>query len=204
MSRPARLPGIALALVVLLLAACAGPQPRVRTAATWEEHSAQLKDLANWTAEGKLALRTPRQSESASLTWHQHGVISRLQISGPLGVAATTLYSNGQTLEIRQGDETSTWDLSDTTALERRTGWDLPLLALPHWIKGLPAPEGDIQLMEMGPDPALLQDLEQDAWQIHYETYANFGGLTLPTRLQIQHKDTTVRLIIRDWQLAHD
>jgi outer membrane biogenesis lipoprotein LolB len=58
--------------------------------------------------------------------------------------------------------------------------------------------------MEAGPDPALLQVLKQGDWEIHYEAYANFDGLTLPVKLRIQHLDTTVRLIIRDWQVAPD
>ncbi len=192
------------ALLLLLLTACAGQQARLPGDANWQEHSARLRALANWTAEGKLALRTPDQSESASLNWRQRGVITRLQLSGPLGTAATTLYSNGQTLEIRQGENLSSWDLTDRKTLKSKTGWDLPLQALPHWIKGLPAPDMDIQGMLMGPDPALLESLKQDDWQIHYEAYADFDTLTLPTRLRLEHSDTTVRLIIRDWKVSSD
>ena len=194
----------AVLLLALLLAACAGRQPRPPTATSWEEHSARLQQLTEWTAEGKLALRTPEQSESASLQWRQEGNISRLRLNGPLGVAATSLYSDGRTLVIRQGEEVSRWDIGDTSALERRTGWDLPLQALPHWIKGLPAPGIDIQAMEQGPDPALLRVLRQDDWEIHYEDYANYGRLTLPTALKLQRKDTTVRLIIRNWTVTTD
>jgi len=133
-----------------------------------------------------------------------HTPVERLQLSGPLGAAATTLYSNGQTLEIRQGEELSTWDLTDTGALARETGWDLPLTALPHWIKGLPAPDIGIQDIQMGPDPARIEVLKQDDWEIRYEAYEEFSALMLPTRLHIQREDTTVRLIIRDWQITPD
>jgi outer membrane lipoprotein LolB len=191
-------------VLLVFLAACAGQQIDLPRDKNWLEHSARLRGLTHWSAEGKLALRTPEQSESASLNWHQTGVITRLQLSGPLGAAATTLYSNGQTLEIRQGEELSTWDLTDTNALEQKTGWDLPLLALPHWIKGAPAPDIDIQQMQMRPDLALIETLRQDNWEIRYETYAQFGTFTLPTRLHLRRGDTTVRLIIRDWQISPD
>ncbi len=190
------------ALLVLLLAACAGQPPRAPVGGSWDEHSERLWQLVSWEARGKIALRTPTQSESASIQWKQQGGISQLQLNGPLGVAATSLYSDGNTLVIHQGDESSTWDLADTTALERHTGWNLPLLALPHWIKGVPAPELAVQAMEMGPDPALLLVLKQDDWEIRYEDYTLFGDLALPTRLHIQHQDTVVRLIIRDWQVT--
>ena len=105
-------------------------------------------------------------------------------------------------LIVRQGEDTRSWNLSDPDALVRSTGWDLPLGALPYWLKGLPAPEMEIQDMELGVDPALLRMLQQDDWKITYETYADYGSLRLPTRLQIHRRDTSVRLIIRDWQVA--
>lgn len=194
----------AAAALLLLLAACTGQPVKPPADANWQQHSARLRELTHWSAEGKFALRTPDQSESASLRWYQTGVITRLQLSGPLGAAATTLYSNGRTLEIRRGEELSTWDLTDTRALQRETGWDLPLQALPHWIKGLPAPDIDIQDIQMGPDSARIAILKQDNWEIRYEAYAQFNDITLPTRLHIQRDDTTVRLIIRNWQISGD
>jgi outer membrane lipoprotein LolB len=187
-------------LLALLLTACAGQPPRPAGDASWEEHSNRLLALTNWTAEGKLALRTPELSESATMSWRQQDGHTRLELSGPLGVNATTLDSDGKTLLLRQGDETSSVDLSDPLELERRTGWDLPLLALPHWLKGLPAPGLAIEDMAMGPDPSLLQSLQQDGWQIRYDQYQDFDRLALPTRLHIQRERTSVRLIIRHWQ----
>jgi outer membrane lipoprotein LolB len=191
-------PGVA--LLVLLLAACAGQPPRAPDS-SWEQHRARLDGLVSWSAQGKLALRTPKQSESASLDWHQHGVITRLELSGPLGVATTTLYSNGETLEVRRGEDTQSWKLDDTEALERSTGFRLPLRAMPHWLLGVPAPYFPVQDLQTGPDPALLQSLRQDDWEIHYEAYADFGEFTLPTRLRAEQGDTSVRLIIREWQV---
>lgn len=192
---------LANALVVLLLAACA-QQPRLPTATTWKEHSARLRELTHWTAEGKLALRTPAQSESATIQWRQQAGVTDLHLSGPLGVAASSLHSDGKILEVRQGDDVQSWDLGDPAALERSTGWNLPLAALPFWLKGLPAPDLPIQDMALGPDSTLLQQLQQDDWEIRYEAYARYDELTLPSKLRIQRRDTTVRVIIRNWVVA--
>ena len=197
----ARAPLGGVLLAMLLLTACA-QQPQLPVAADWVEHSARLAGLTIWTVEGKIALQTPDQVESASIQWRQHEAITRLYLSGPLGIAATRVYSDGKTLEIRQGEELRSWDLTDAGALEGSTGWDLPLAALAYWLKGLPAPELDIQRMELGQGQSQLQVLRQDDWEIHYLAYANYGGITLPTKLQIQRRDTTVKLVIRDWQIA--
>ena len=191
---------LAAMLLALLLSACAG-QPRPVAEASWEEHQARLQALTHWDATGKLALRTSELSESGSLEWRQQGSSSTLQLSGPLGVNATTVYSDGASLVIRQGGEIHTLDLSDPLELERRTGWDLPLQALPHWLKGIPAPDLAVQHMEVGQDPTLLQTLQQDNWEIRYAQYAPFDLFRLPTRLTIQRATTTVRVIIRNWEL---
>ena len=117
MQRTLPLAGVMLAL---LLSACAGQPPAPSAQGNWDEHSARMKALTSWDAEGKLALRTPTQSESANVQWQQQGDTTRLKLNGPLGVAATSMYSNGRILVIRQGEESSTLDLADPAALRRQ------------------------------------------------------------------------------------
>lgn len=187
-------------LLVLLLSACATQQPQIPGDTSWAEHQASVAQFDTWTAFGKLALRTPEMAESASMEWHQREGNTLLQLSGPLGVNATTIAKQGNTFSITQGEDRRELDLSDPQALQRQTGWDLPLAALPHWLKGVPAPALEVQLLELEPHkPGLLQTLRQDDWEIRYQEYGRFEQLTLPVRLQIQRGTTSVRVIIRAW-----
>jgi outer membrane lipoprotein LolB len=136
--------------------------------------------------------------------WRQQGQNTALHLSGPIGLSATTIHSNGQKMEIRQDDELRTVDISTPDAIALNTGWDLPLQALPYWLKGIPAPDSSVQLLELDPNNALLLHLQQDNWDIHYKAYEEFDGLTLPTQLQIQRGGTSVRMIIRNWQALPD
>lgn len=188
-------------LAVLLLAGCAGPTVRAPGDISWADHRSELQLLTHWTIEGKLALRTAEQAESASMRWLQEGASTELSLSGPMGINATTIHSDGRLLEIRQGDQSSHWDLSDPALLARETGWDLPLQALPYWLKGLPSPDLTVQSLELNPEKSLLQSLQQDHWLVLYEDYDTFGRYRMPTRLHIRRADTSVRVIIRDWQL---
>ncbi len=79
-------------------------------------------------------------------------------------------------------------------------GWDLPLPALRHWLKGLPSPDSDLQKFELNAQTDLLQYLQQDGWEIRFEQYARFQELTLPTRLQIQRGATRAKVVISNWQ----
>lgn len=187
-------------LLLALLAGCAGIEPQLPASAGWRAHSEQLATLQQWTASGKLAVRTSQMSESAGLVWRQDAQQTHLQLSGPLGMGATTIDSDGRRLDIRQGDEVTTLDISTPEAIALNTGWDLPLPSLIHWLKGLPAPQQKIQQLEVNPQTELLQRLRQDEWEVQYQQYGQFGAFTLPTRLQIQRGATKVKLMISHWQ----
>ncbi len=185
-----------LACALLLLAGCAAAPPGA-PGPGWEVHRGQVLALDHFRAEGKLALRSPEQSESASFLWQQQGERARIELSGPLGVNATTLESDGRELEILQGEARSRWDLSDPAALYRETGWYLPVAALPYWLRGVPAPQ--VAVEELALERDRLSRLRQAGWEISVERYERFGNLDLPTRLQLRHAQRSVRLVIRRW-----
>lgn len=193
---------LALWLTLSLLAGCAGVAPREPTSPDWQAHRAQLEALRQWTATGKIALRTSNASESASMVWRQDHQNTRLQLSGPLGVNATTLESDGQLLHVRRGEEHQTLDISTPEAIFESTGWDLPLPALVHWLKGLPAPDPDVQRLGFDDENGLLRYVRQDGWEVHYEQYGQFQGVTLPVRLQIERGATRVKVIVTRWDTA--
>ena len=193
--------GLYLALpVLLILAGCAGQDTRDTGSLSWLEHRGSIQQLNHWTARGKLALRSSERAEAATILWQQQGLSTRLHLSGPMGVSATTITSDGQQMEVHRGEERKTFDISTPNAIAQNTGWDLPLHALPYWLKGIPSPDSPVQLLELDPDRDLLRKLQQDDWEIHYEQYEQFKNLTLPTRLRIQRGATSARMIIRQWQ----
>lgn len=191
-------------ILLALLSACAGITQQEPTSAGWKTHSKQLAALQQWTASGKLAMRTARVSESATIVWQQHHQATHLQLSGPLGIGATTIESDGQRLDIRQGDELQSLDISTPDAILTNTGLDLPLSALTYWLKGLPAPDGAIQQFEVNPQTQLLQSLRQDDWEVQFQRYGQFEGFVLPVRMQIQRGETRAKIVISQWQTSFD
>jgi len=187
---------LTVACALLVLTACATSPPD-DSGPGWDDHRRQVENLEHWTAEGKLALRSPDQSESASFQWRQQGEQIRVELSGPLGVNASTITSDGRQVEIVQGEERSVWDVSDPESLARDTGWYLPITALPHWLRGIPAPHFEVE--QLGLENQRLALLKQAGWEISYERYSGFDGVSLPTRMQIRRGETSVRLLIRRW-----
>lgn len=184
-----------LAACLLGLAGCAALPPTERVG--WQQHQRQLAALDQWTASGKLAVRSGEESGSASLTWLQIGPHSHVQLSGPLGFQSTRLHSDGERLHVSRGDEEVTVDLRSPEALRQLTGWDLPVRSLSWWLRGLPAPHS--QASEEVRDH-LLRELRQDGWTIRYDDYGSYGGYTLPRRLDLERADSRARVILRHWE----
>lgn len=192
------------ALLLSLLAACTGPAPREDLPADWSQHSAQLQAVQHWQTTGKLALRSTKGAESGSMIWQQHDLNTHVQLSGPLGVGATLIDSDGRQMTIRRGDESRTMDISSPRAIAHNTGWALPLQSLPHWLKGLPSPDSEVQLLELEPETGRLKTLRQNDWQVSYDKYRQFESLILPTRIEIIGQDTRATVLLRQWRILPD
>lgn len=189
--------GLLLLLTALLTACATAPGPDA-VDTPWAERSTRLTALQHWQAEGKLALRSNEQAESANLIWRQSGNSSDLQLSGPLGMATTRIHSDGKVLEIQRGEEFQVLDISTPGAVRLNTGWNLPLASLPYWMKGVPHPGA--QPDDLTVKRQLLRELVQDGWRVQFEAYGEFGAYTLPTRLRVERGDTSARLVIRQWR----
>jgi outer membrane lipoprotein LolB len=187
---------IAAALLPLVLAACTTLQQPASVG--WAEQRAALTGLDQWQASGKLALNRGDQAETGSLQWWQRQNHTRLNLSGPLGVSATTITSDGAQVEIRRGDDYRQVTLDEAGDAGAAQGWDLPLGALPYWIKGLPAPHLPVETLST--EAGLLRELRQAGWHLTFGAYGRFDDYNLPTRLDLTRGETRARLVIRQWQ----
>lgn len=144
-----------------------------------------------------MAFKNIDHAESAAISWSQHKQHTEIRLSGPLGLSATTISSDGKVIEVKQAEETRHYRVSDTTSMYTDTGIELPLQALPYWLKGLPNPDADIDKQEFL--EGKLKQLVQSGWTISYEQYKPFSRFVLPTKINMAHADTQVRLIMRNW-----
>jgi outer membrane lipoprotein LolB len=126
-----------------------------------------------------MALQNAERAESASIDWRQQNDISQLQLTGPMGLGATTVYADASTLEVTQGGESRRYDVSTPELAQAQTGWDLPVQALQYWLKGVPSPELDIQQKNV--EHGLLKLLQQAHWTCTFKpTLAEISPWTCP------------------------
>jgi len=193
--RPEMLRAVLLCALALSMAACS-TQPRQQPLdSQWEAHRQELAALTRWGFQGKVAIRGDNFSESARLRWTQRDEESTLVLSGPMGWKQLTLITDGSSLLLQRDGE---WQsLSGSAELETLVGWELPTEYLPWWVKGLPAPHSNSRRLVL--DHGRLQQMEQDGWQLHYDSYQQVGERILPERIRFARGPVSGKIILREW-----
>lgn len=123
-----------------------------------------------------------RQAGSAFYAWGQENERFAVDLTGALGIGATTITYNGKqailvsekTGEIRADNPES--------LLYQATGWYAPISQLPFWVMGQSAPnDDDRQTDEQG----RLINAKNHDWQASFD----YEKSLLPSRLRIVHTD---------------
>lgn len=189
--------------LIALLAGCAGLTSREALdgqgdPAQWQAHKRQIAQLDGWQINGKIGIRAPRDSGSATLFWLQRQDYYDIRLSGPLGGGAARLTGRPGDILLEVANRGRYQAASPEALLREQLRLDLPVSNLLWWIRGLPAPDSRSRLTLDG--DSHLARLEQDGWQVEYQRYAQQNGYALPERLKLYGQDLEVTLVIKDWQ----
>ncbi len=193
---PAR--AICLAATVLL-GACAQhapPRPDTPSPLAWEQHQAALEAISGFTLRGRI--NDANQGRTADLRWTQlsDGGFT-LQLNGPFGIGAVEIEGSAAGVSVRTRDGTQF--LADPEAwMLANLGWSIPISDLRHWTLGLPAP-GPLQNLSTDAEGQLL-GLQQNGWNIRYDSYQTVGQLQLPRKLEARTDQARLRLLIDQWE----
>ncbi len=171
-----------------------------------EQQQAQLRSIYNWQIDGKLGVRSPYESGSASLKWQQFPRAYNIHISGPLGHKRMHVQGEEGKVSLHRGGQPSISADNAEELLLQATGWGLPVSQLSYWVRGLPAPGAQVDKLEIG-DNGLVSHLQQQGWDITYLAYTSQAyldsQLLLPSRIQAVNNELRLTLVIRDWQLGN-
>lgn len=189
--------------LIALLAGCAGFTSREAVEgqgnpADWQAHKKQITQLDGWQINGKIGIRAPRDSGSATLFWLQRQDYYDIRLSGPLGGGAARLTGHPGDILLEVSNRGRYQAESPEALLREQLRLDLPVSNLLWWIRGLPAPESRSRITLDGESHLAL--LEQDGWKVEYQRYTEQNGYALPERMKLYGQDLEVTLVIKDWQ----
>lgn len=196
-------------ILTLTLAACASvpkaPLPDGLTnqpPADWAQRSAQLTQLTRWELQGKLAVKQPDDSGSAIINqWRQVDEQYHLLLSSAfLGVGRTELEGMPGYLSLTMPDGKNYRSNDPQQLIQAATGWHFPLESLTWWIRGLPAPGDDFELLF--DSSGELAAIRQQGWDIRIDRRQSFidGYPALPARITALKGERRIRLVITQWQ----
>lgn len=196
-----------------LFAACATAPPRapavedpaLRAAyeAAQQAREQALSGDTDWTLSGRIAVSNAGRGGSGRLDWEQQGEGFQVSVSAPVTRQGWRLSAgpDGAMLEGVEGGPRHGFDAR--ILLLEATGWDVPLRALPAWIRGLRESALGPARIEYGTD-GLPRYMEQDGWRIQYHwpaAPADGARATpvLPDRVEATRGEARVRLVVDQW-----
>ncbi len=176
------------ALVIVLLAGCAGTPPAARPAQTGQ---------AAFTLDGRIAVKYDGQHTSGGFHWQHDAVSDDITMLAPLGLTVAHIRRDvhGASLETSSKHYTAP---DSAELMLQALGWALPLDGLPYWVMALPVPgiPASVERNEHGQ----ITQLRQDGWDIRYTGYAATAADSLPLRLTLQRENMEIRLLIDEWK----
>ncbi|MEO6187002.1 MAG: lipoprotein insertase outer membrane protein LolB [Steroidobacteraceae bacterium] len=189
---------------LLVLAACVTTPPASkRTLDAAQQHSL-LQELTTFSLTGRVAVAAAGQGSTPSVEWRQQRDVSRVKLSGPLGVGSLQLEYSAESLRLVTANGDVLVDDEAQRVLTRELGFVPPFEALRYWILGEPAP-ADTAAIETRDAAGLLQKLEQQQWLILYERYmpvnTSAGTAQMPARLTATRAGLRLRLVVDRWRL---
>ncbi|WP_319781914.1 lipoprotein insertase outer membrane protein LolB [Oceanisphaera sp. IT1-181] len=182
-------------LTLLWLSGCAYKAEQA-PAGSWQAQQNTLSQLQNWQLSAKLGIITPDERGSLSLFWRQNSNDYRMNLTNVVGKRVFDLSRSGQKVQLidSKGELHQASNARDLVL--ELTGWDLPVEQLSYWIKGLPG-VGDKVTYDAQQRP---ETISAHGWQLQYLGYTQIDGLWLPSRLNLTHNDTQLRLAISQWE----
>lgn len=191
---------LALLFVVGLLSACAtrGVQ-QLPEIGDWQMRQAVLGDLRVWGLSGRIGVRTPEEASSGSLFWQQNGRRFDAEIDGPMGFGGVRMAGDARKVTL-SGSRIDTVTVVDPeTELLRQAGLRVPVSGLRFWLLGIPIPGVPAEI-DFGAD-GLPAEIRQSGWSVRYTEYRQWTLNSLPRRIVANAGDTTLTVIVRDWQI---
>ena len=153
-------------------------------------------ESAPFAMNGRIAVDHQGKHHSAGLRWTHSVRSDEMLLLTPLGQTVARVYRDDRQATLDDGDGHHRADDAETL-MEQVLGWHLPLSGLHQWILGLPDRDSPAQIDR--DDSGRISALHQDGWDVRYLRYADAGPGSLPSRLQLNHEDLQIQLLIDEW-----
>jgi len=185
--------GLALGAALLSLTACSALAPRPATRAATPAEAEQFE------LGGRINLRVANEAFPGRVQWRHDSAMDELSFFSPIGTSVARMRqdADGAWLITADGETHQAKDLRELAS--EVLGWDLPLDALPYWVRGLAWPDASAEITRG--DDGRIQTLRQAGWEVSYLAWDGAGVRGLPSKLDVAGERLKMRLLIERWNL---
>lgn len=174
------------------------PDPAYQLTAT----ELALKNQQRWTISARLSVRMDNRAWSGSLRWRQSPEDFVFTVYAPLGQGALQLKGDNQAVRFRSADGRDFLAEDLPTMVRDELGFDLPVISLRDWIRGLPARSGGA-FIRRGQDQE-IRSIKQGEWTVEYRSYQTLAGQIIPRKMRVYNDSYELRIVVYDWRVEND
>ncbi len=156
-----------------------------------------LYQLEHWKIKARVAIKTPKDSVSATLDWENNRDNFDFHLYGTFGTTYAHLIQDGQEAVLKLSEEKTYYHSDAEQLLSQSLGWEFPIDALSYWIKGLPSHKPGESINRQ--DNGLLSAANLNGWQVNFSRYQNYSGYSMPRIIKAVHPRMSLKLLIKDW-----
>jgi outer membrane lipoprotein LolB len=153
-------------------------------------------ESASFAMNGRISIDHHGEKHSAGLHWTHRLQSDEILLLTPLGQTAARVYRDDGIATLDDGSK-HYQDVDAESLMKQVLGWHLPLAGLHLWLLGMPDSDGAAQIER--DDIGRISVLHQSGWNVRYLRYADDSPESLPTRLQLNHEDMQIQLLIDEW-----
>ncbi len=154
-------------------------------------------ESASFAMNGRISINHHGERHSAGLHWTHHVQSDEILLLNPLGQTAARVYRDDSSATLDDGAKHYR-DVDAESLMQQVLGWHLPLVGLHQWVLGLPVAGTPAQIER--DSNGRITVLRQDGWEVRYLRYADTSPESLPKRMQLNHEDLQIQLLIDEWE----
>lgn len=152
-----------------------------------------------WELQGKLAVKSPKESFSTNLYWLHTPDNDELKLTTMLGTSVLTLSSREGYAKLEVNG--NSYEGDDPQALLNRLGhWQFPLTQLPQWILGIVSDDYQVSRDVNGRPLQLTDASVLPPWRIQYQGWQPQSGTTVPRLLRLDRGNLQLKIQLNQWQ----
>lgn len=146
------------------------------------DQTQQQKPSNHFDLQGKIGVKTPKQSGSAFYTWSQNQDDFNIQLNGILGIGKTIIEGKSGEVTLNSAKTGLISAESPEELLEKATGWIAPITHIVSWVQASPATE---QAQIQRDASQRISHLTEDGWTVDF-SYNDKA--TLPNKLILKQQ----------------